>query len=274
MKVKFICLLIFVSIFLGCGEVEEGDDDTGGKASVINTHPAVGSEIENGSNLTITFDDEDQIEGKHISVSGVLLKVVGNQANWKVEGLSKGEQNSLMVVWTNTDGSNGSHVLVFQGKGKKDDGVVTENWYVPTGGNNLVGGGILIGDVDVGDVDVGDIEPKRTSVDNYLDLREEYAEIIIAGNWAPDNPINRELQAIMTGFYEDNPDCMAEHEERNTALHAKFVAGKINHVQYIKEVLEVSRLLHKCIGFSDLQYDRLLELDQRISDELNRRRKK
>ena len=163
MKVKFICLLIFVSIFLGCGEVEEGDDDTGGKASVINTHPAVGSEIENGSNLTITFDDEDQIEGKHISVSGVLLKVVGNQANWKVEGLSKGEQNSLMVVWTNTDGSNGSHVLVFQGKGKKDDGVVTENWYVPTGGGGNGGGG-----------NIGGGNTNKLQLDELLDLYEDY----------------------------------------------------------------------------------------------------
>lgn len=121
MKVNLIFLFVFVSILLGCGEVEEGEDDAGGKASVVSTYPAVGSEVENGSNLTITFDDGDQIVGKQITISGALLIVAGNQANWKIQGLSEGEQMSLMVVWQNTDGSNGNHVLVFSVKGKEDE---------------------------------------------------------------------------------------------------------------------------------------------------------
>ena len=118
MKCKMGITFLLVYVCLGCSEVkeflaEEETESKGGIALIESTYPAVGAEVENGTTLTITFNDGSQIENKQITVNGSLVVVVGNQATWKMQDLKSDEENSFLVMWNNTDGSIGSHILVF-----------------------------------------------------------------------------------------------------------------------------------------------------------------
>ena len=248
---RLVALFLVIFICLGCGQEvtkEEDTEITGGKAQIISTSPVVGSYTKNGTEVYINFANGTNIEGNKVLISSAILTVVNNQVTWKAEGLSKGEANNIVVLWTNTDGSNGSHILVFYVEGEKE---IEENWYVPTGGNNPLTG------------NVGDVEPKRTSVDDYLDL---YEKCVIAYENGDDTKcFSGDIQAAGLAFNEDHPHCMKEYSERLQRLSTKLVAGEINLDQYQKEALEINKLYYKCLGWSGLQIERIFELGERIN---------
>ena len=248
---------------------------------IVTTYPIIAGEIESGSPITITFNDGDYIKGKQILVTptiegredkkGIERPVVGNQVNWTYgnKGLGPKVRTKItfVLVWENTDGSSGRQLLPIYYKAKEEE--VVENWYVPTGGNNPVGGGILIGDVDV-----GDIEPKRTPVDDYLDLYEKYVIAFEKGDDVKAARHSIDAQAADLGFHKQNPGCIKTFGEKNLRLRERFNKGQINNVGMVAETAKLRRSLYKCIGWSDLQITRYFELEQRGINETIRRQKK
>ena len=105
-------LLLFVCF--GCEE--SFDEDLGGVAKVVSTNPFTGSEIANGSILTINFNDAANIENRKVFVNGIPAGINGNQVSWNIAGLVPGMLVNLAITWTNTDGSDGAYLFTFRVK--------------------------------------------------------------------------------------------------------------------------------------------------------------
>ena len=106
------------------------------------------------------------------------------------------------------------------------------------------------------------------SVENYLDLYEELVEFVESGgSFTPSDKLN----AMALGFTDSNPDCNAKQNDLYEKLQAKLQKGQLDADAYVEETQKVNRSWWICVGFNDLQYERLTELGNRWIAEHQRR---